>query len=689
MKIYFILLALSTQAFALECHDSETPLIMFKQEIFNILPDKKCPSSDEVILKQVDEEYKKFYGREPQVRQAVKGYHLEASPKEIKLANTMLGDKPPKGWSAAAKDCKTLQCAFEKLLNSKEAAKQLFNIHAKSNYLLSLDQTINQSKADQVWSPKEIRELDAGISKLPPELTNLPHLKVIERMANGFKRATSSSNAAAFASPRIKGYKEAELVFYDSGISGLSTKNPYLSKSWPQEVLVHEICHHYDFKGYYDTNHGKMTTEQKNSEFSKLSGWKKTTGSNGQDIWKSAPNSKFVSDYAETEPAEDFAETCANYILSPDKLRDRAPIKYAFMKSKVFNNKEFDKKPWSNSAKTWAPLTALLENEEGCSAKLSECVQNIKFDKGNFCQSTSETKGNSTWTTYSCGSASKVLKGNVCLNDFKKNRIAEMNEILQSEESYCSMNGPDLLSSSSDRICKKTIDDLATQLEKTSKYDLSAEVTACEGAKDYSKECITSEVFKNLKTDPKLQASIGSIMNNKIPNRMESLSKRLTEMNTSAWLKPCLNVVSKIQRYQLTSGDNVKKDIYQYESSSKEYSSGFLAADHVTKDHSQKDINLACSLQMLKGLQAQGYKSSSSDNAVYLINDTIKSEIRSFENDVLSKIREVTKGCVIQNCKINKITSLLQSWERADPSKRNGFATKEYAKVLQKKFNEY
>ena len=679
MKIYFILLALSTQAFALECHDSETPLIMFKQEIFNILPEKKCPSSDEVIQKQVEDEYKKFYGREPQVRQAVKGYHLEASAKEIKLANTMLGDKPPKGWNAAAKDCKTLQCAFEKLLNSKEAAKQLFNIHAKSNYLLSLDQTINQSKADQIWSPKEIREMDAGISKLPAELTDLPHLNVIERMADGYKRSTSSSNTAAFASPRIQGYKKAELVFYDSGMSGLSTKNPYLTKSWPQEVLIHEICHHYDFKGYYATNHGKMTTEQTNSEFSKLSGWKKTTGSNGQDVWKSTPNSKFVSDYAETQPAEDFAETCANYILNPDKLRNLAPTKYTFMKSKIFNNKEFGNKPWTNSSKTWAPLTALLGNEKDCSAKLSECVQNISFDNGNFCQSTSKTEADSTWTSFSCGSASKVLKGNACLNNYKNDRIKEMDGILQAEADYCSMNGPDLLRSSSDRICEKTINNLATQLEKTSKYDLSAEVSACESAKDYTEECITAGVYKNLKIDPELRPTIGSIMKNKIPGRMESLSKKLSAMNTSTWLKPCLSVVSGIIKYQ---------DNYQYDSTSKEYSSGFLA-NYIHKDYTRKDINMACSREMLKGLEAQGYKTSSSDNAVNLINDSIKAEIRSFEKGILGKIGEATRGCLLPSCKTNRISTLLQSWEEEDPSKRRGFATKEYAKELQKKFSEF
>src|SRR5690606_6657464 len=195
------------------------------------------------------------------------------------------------------------------------------------------------NKANQIWSPKEIRELDAAISKLPPELTDLPHFNLIERMADGYRRSTSSSSTAAFASPRIKNFKEAELVIYDSGLSRLSTKNPYLSTSWPQEVLIHEICHHYDFKGYYTSNEGKMTTEQKSSAFSKLSNWKRTVGPKGEETWKSSSNAQFVSDYAATQPAEDFAETCSNYVLHPEKLKAKAPAKYAFMKKNVFNNK--------------------------------------------------------------------------------------------------------------------------------------------------------------------------------------------------------------------------------------------------------------------------------------------------------------------------------------------------------------
>jgi hypothetical protein len=115
----------------------------------------------------VTEEYKKFYGSKPQVSKNVKGHILKGSEKELQLANLMLGGKPPKEWAASAKGCSTIQCALEKMLKSKDAAMEIFNFSAKSGYALSLDQTINQGKANHGWSPREIRELSGALVKCP------------------------------------------------------------------------------------------------------------------------------------------------------------------------------------------------------------------------------------------------------------------------------------------------------------------------------------------------------------------------------------------------------------------------------------------------------------------------------------------------------------------------------------------
>lgn len=49
----------------------------------------------------------------------------------------------------------------------------------------------------------------------------------------------------------------------------------------------------------------------------------------------------FVTDYAQTSPSEDFAESYAMYINDPPLLQAVSPDKYDFMKDNVFNGKEF------------------------------------------------------------------------------------------------------------------------------------------------------------------------------------------------------------------------------------------------------------------------------------------------------------------------------------------------------------
>ena len=151
--VFFSLL--TVQAFAqepnLHCQD-EVRFLTFVDDVMNVLPGKVCPTNDERIVERVEKEYNQFYGKLPKVKQVVKGFNLTGSAKELKIASDMLGAKVTKGWALAAKDCATIICAFEKLFKSKEAAMQVMNIHAKSGYSLSLDQTINQNLADQIWS---------------------------------------------------------------------------------------------------------------------------------------------------------------------------------------------------------------------------------------------------------------------------------------------------------------------------------------------------------------------------------------------------------------------------------------------------------------------------------------------------------------------------------------------------------
>ena len=77
------------------------------------------------------------------------------------------------------------------------------------------------------------------------------------------------------------------------------------------ETLFHEIGHHV----YYQILRGDPRFEWANER---------------------SPRERFVSAYAATNASEDFAESYAAYVTRPDRLKNVAPAKYAFMQDVVF-----------------------------------------------------------------------------------------------------------------------------------------------------------------------------------------------------------------------------------------------------------------------------------------------------------------------------------------------------------------
>lgn len=670
-----ILSILATPAFAheieVECKD-DIKAVQFGQEVISLLPGKVCPTNDETILKRAEDEYAKYFGALPQVKKPVKGFNLTGSEKELKLAVEVLGAKPPKTWAAAAKGCPSIQCAFENLLGSKEAAMQIFNINAKSGYKMILDQSINQNMAEQIWSPAEIREVDATVSKLPKELRNLPKITEITRMADTLRLHGHGANTGAYASPAW-GNNKAELVVYDVGMKGVTTgKDPLDVSSWPQEATMHELCHHHDYKGYYTSGNGTMSSEQKNSAFKKLSGWKEVTSAKGESSWVPVEGSEFVSNYAKTAPAEDYAESCMNYVLHPEKLKEKAPKKYAFMKANLFNNQEFTDSPWNvDKSKKWPALNEKLADETSCAEKLNECSKDMYWHaKGYFCSK----------STYYCGTAESRLKDNTCFKDFKKSRLQEFATVLEAEENFCSFGGARTIEQSVDSVCKGSADKLAKVLEAAVKVDVQPQIAKCEEENDFTSECVLNDTLATLNTPAELAPSVERIFAKSIPSRMAALSKKLDTINSSTWLKACLSGVSNVQQWETTKGEKV----FNYGSNDKAFSAGYLGK-YIYDDYDRQDINTNCGNKMLSSLEASGIKIPKSGNAVQLMKQPFTDELKSFETDVISQASAATKKCLTASCKTTKIEELLIAWEQKSPEKRAGFATKEYAEELRSK----
>ena len=667
----------------------ENSIQKFSSEILGQLsPLKECPSEDDLILKKVSAEYKQFYGGLAQVSLDVKGFTLKGSSKELKLAIEMLGAKPPKDWKAAAAGCSTIQCAFEKLFNSKEAAMQVFNIYAKSGYNLSLDQSINQNKADQHWSAKEVREFDAAVTKMPKELRHLPHVGGIERQGDGLRGKGHGANVAAYASPFIQGYKKADLVVYDAGVTGKTTgKSPYDTTSWPQEVLIHEICHHHDFKGMYSSNYVAMTSEQKDSTFKNLSGWKEQTGKKGESIWVYSKNDSFVSWYAATSPAEDYAETCMNYVLHPEVLEKKVPAKYAYMKKQAFNGVEFKDKIWAKEQKlNWPKLNDLLADEAGCDSGLVECMKDLKYEYGSF--SYPESKSGSM-TMYSIGSAQTHIKNSSCFKNFKSDRAKKLEETLAEEADYCQQGGQRIIKNNSNKICQNTEALMGETLEDAAKVDVKQSIALCEAANDFTVDCVISKVPDALDVPKAFLPSVKVILQSKIPNRMSAMGNKLETIKTSEWLKSCLGAVSKISSFtSVDSKSGVAEKIFDYQSSSEAYSSGYLGR-FVYEDSPSKDINLGCAKNMLSTFEEKGFKLPESGNPINLIKKPFSDEFKSFETEVLANISSATSKCLLKKCRVTKVSELLMEWEKKSPEKRSGLVEEDFVLELIEKSKGY
>jgi hypothetical protein len=664
---------------------NKAPLELFKNEMLNtILSLKQCPDFNEEISKSVKDDYNKIYGGSPQINGSVKGFNLQGTSEEIKLANIILGTQPPKEWDQAVSSCMTVLCAFTKLLKSEEAAMQLLNIPVKSGYALILDQKINQSKKNQIWSPEEIRELDAGIDKLPRVLRKLGKLSKIERMGDGLRVGPHTAEVAAYAVAAVPN-KEAQLVYYDSGLRlDKTSKNPYKSITWSQEVLVHELCHHHDFQGWYG-NYTYKTSEKLNAGFRSLSTWDEVTGKTGNDKWVHSEKASFVSDYARTSPAEDYAETCMNYVLHPSKLKKLAPEKYAYMKNNVFNDEEFQDKIWNKES--WPKLNYQLADESQCGVGYNKCFNDIKkLEDGRFqiryLISSSDDGFTKNFMT-NTGDIDKLIKYGSCTTDLKNKIIISIEEELLEEKDFCERGGRSTINSHRNSVCVNTEEALLKSFKKISTTDYTKSISICEAENNFTYECVesNSEVLKDI--PEAIMASAQKLFKSFIPNRIDAMVAKTPPLPSSKWIKSCLENISKISKFSSTDL-NTKQDKVQfyYRSKVEGYNSGALGQNisiHV------KDVNTKCAETMLDLYKHNNIKTPESDAALSLLSPLVKDEIISFENEVLGKIENATSKCLLSKCKENKILELLEIWSQ-NSTNRSDLVNEEFAKDLLSKF---
>lgn len=162
---------------------------------------------------------------------------------------------------------------------------------------------------------EEILAIMMMFEEYPSGMHVTPGLKYLIRRAPGTLHPTNP-NAAAVANTGA-GYIEFTDLAFKDGISHDT-----------QRIILHEKAH---FLWTY------LFDNRLKEDWIALGGWYQKDGR-----WLTTNQTEFVSDYAHGEnPNEDMAESIAYYIVTPDKLRSRAPAKYEFIQNRIMHGTRY------------------------------------------------------------------------------------------------------------------------------------------------------------------------------------------------------------------------------------------------------------------------------------------------------------------------------------------------------------
>jgi hypothetical protein len=274
----------------------------------------------------------------------------ETSLHEATILKRLLGNTPPRALENND-DCsdhgQPILCSLQLALKDKKAAQIILDVAKKYDLYLMLDQSKTRiskkilydkityqsyvdfapDELESIWSLEQLQLIKSVLESLPKELTTFDHTKNIYLIPEGYfitrgrelpdKRpnmvAVTQSPTFLNGALRNEGFMAFMTYPYFRFGDNLETKR----------TLVHELAHAFDHQA--EARHGKMISSRE--EWWSIS-WHR-------DGYEYSPVSKklFVTDYAMTSPAEDFAESVATFIYDAQKLMAVSPQKYQFIKN--------------------------------------------------------------------------------------------------------------------------------------------------------------------------------------------------------------------------------------------------------------------------------------------------------------------------------------------------------------------
>lgn len=204
-------------------------------------------------------------------------------------------------------ECTKVSCALQKIWGD--------SLMLKLSYLY-LKFGMNGSElafknADR-YQEAELDDILIGLSDFPPAM--MPIAKDNKQIIH-FKRGYT---LAIYSGGSNNTLANASVTFFDAWTE---EKRPVR-----QYTVFHELGHNIAFaNNYYD----------RNPEWLAMSGWEKRG-----DSWATTKKECDVSEYGISNPSEDFAETVSAYRFAAQRLKNRCPAKYNFMKN-IFKGVEY------------------------------------------------------------------------------------------------------------------------------------------------------------------------------------------------------------------------------------------------------------------------------------------------------------------------------------------------------------
>lgn len=310
------------------------------------------------------------------------------------------------------KECKTALCISEKLFGKKLGTKLLYMI---SRYGLNGSHLV--FKDARAWGEDELDSYLQGIQDLPSFILPMNNNKMCihDKEENGKTMANASITFFAGLDDKDKEEKEYttyhELSHYISGELEIDHNPEWLALSgWDVDLIKK-----------WEIEKAIKKSKETNTSFSAIDLTKKPISifdinkpKNTFDLGYPSVKTKdmfanldknlleiqifhkamvpknkdnIISEYGETNPAEDFAETMSAYRFKPELLKEISPKKYEFIKKNVFGGIEFTSKRKcrdSNSiffqhlkdAKNWK--TNSFENKE---EQKKDYLLNLEIDE--------------------------------------------------------------------------------------------------------------------------------------------------------------------------------------------------------------------------------------------------------------------------------------------------------------------